>query len=114
LVQGPVRAVLVEGGLVFGEDLAQVVHVHDSVAAQLPGRPVEWEVISGGRLTQSGISTADIDRVRRSHTGTVGTRQLSDRDECTVVGFPLEVSGLLITPKETKTRPWLGDGERDS
>ncbi|MEU7746712.1 hypothetical protein, partial [Nonomuraea sp. NPDC049158] len=86
------------------------------VAVQLPGRPVDWEVISGWRLTQSGISTADIDRVRRSHSDLVGVRQLSDREERTVVGFPLDVSGLLITPKETKTRPWqhIGDGERDS
>ncbi|MBB3730334.1 hypothetical protein [Nonomuraea dietziae] len=83
------------------------------VAAQFPGQPVEWEAISGWRLTRSGISTADIDRVRRSHTCSVGARQLSDGDERTAVGFPLDVSGLLITPKETKTRPWLGDGERD-
>ncbi|MFI7453864.1 competence protein CoiA family protein [Nonomuraea sp. NPDC049714] len=87
-----------------------------SVAVQLPGRPVEWEAISGWQLTQSGISTTDIDRVRRSpHTGSFGPLQLSDREESTVVGFPLDVSGLLITPKESRTRPWqhLGDGERE-
>jgi hypothetical protein len=34
LVQGPVRAMLVETGLVFGKDLAQVVRVHDEDPAR--------------------------------------------------------------------------------
>ncbi|MFB4294863.1 competence protein CoiA family protein [Nonomuraea sp. ATR24] len=87
-----------------------------SVAVQLPGRPIEWEDISGWQLTQSGISTAEIERVRRPHTSLIGTGQVADTNESNIIGFPLDVAELVVTPKASKTGPWqhLGNSQNDS
>jgi hypothetical protein len=85
-----------------------------SVAVQLPGRPTEWEDISGWQLTQSGVSTAKIERVRRTHPSLIGAGQVADINERKVIGFPLDVAELLIIPKAPQTGPWqhVGNGQR--